>query len=133
MAVVTRELLAEDAALGAREVIEFCYAQGWTDGLPVVPPVQEFVDEFLAQTNRDPDEVLMVQEHLDASCNVRQAALNAVMAGCRPQYFPVVLAVMDAFNGSGLDRSGLIQSTTGQAEIIVVNGPIRDWLAFNST
>jgi hypothetical protein len=55
------------------------------------------------------------------------------MAGCRPEYFPVVLAVMDAFNGSGIARSGLMQSTTGQAEIIVVNGPIRDRLAFNST
>ena len=53
-----REFLAEEAALGARELIEYCYDKGWTDGLPVVPPIKEFVDEFLAQTNRDPDEVL---------------------------------------------------------------------------
>ena len=106
MAISTREFVAHEAALGARELVEYCYAQGWTDGLPVVPPIQEFVDEFLAQTDRDPDEVLMVQEHIDRSCNVRQAAINAVMAGCRPEYFPVVLAVMDAFDGSGIARSG---------------------------
>ena len=106
-------------------MIEYCYDQGWTDGLPVVPPIQEFVDEFLAQTARDPDEVLMVQEHLDRTCTVRQAAINAVMAGCRPEYFPVLLAAIDAFE-SGVARTNLMQSTTGQAEIIIVNGPIRD-------
>jgi len=134
MALTTqRDFLAHDAALGAREAIEYCYEQGWTDGLPVVPPIQEFVDEFLAQTNRDPDEVLLVQEHLSRSCNVRHAAINAVMAGCRPEYFPVVLAVMDSLHASGVTRSGLLQSTTGQAEIIIVNGPLREKLGFNST
>ncbi len=133
MATQTREFLAEDAALGAREAIEYCYQQGWTDGLPVVPPIQEFVDEFLAQTHRDPGEVLLVQEHLNRSCNIREAAVNAVMAGCRPEYFPVVLAVMDSLHASGITRSGLLQSTTGQAEIIVVNGPLRESLSFNST
>jgi hypothetical protein len=133
MAVITREFLAEEAALGARELIEYCYAQGWTDGLPVVPPVREFVDEFLAHTDRDSEEVLLVQAHLDRSCNVRQAAINAVMAGCRPEYFPIVLAAMDAFEAGGIARTNLMQSTTGQAEILVVNGPIRKQFGFNST
>src|SRR5580765_6039219 len=133
MTVSAGEFVALDAALGAREVIEYCYAQGWTDGLPVVPPIQEFVDELLAQTDRDPDEVLMVQAHLARSCNVRQAAINAVMAGCKPEYFPLVLGVMDAFEASGIARTNLMQSTTGQAEILIVNGPIRTLLGFNST
>jgi hypothetical protein len=128
----SREFVAEEAALGARELIEYCYEQGWSDGLPVVPPIKQFVEEFLAQTDRDPDEVLMVQEHLSRSCNVRQAAINAVMAGCKPEYFPVVLAVMDALDASGIARGGLLQSTTGQAEIIIVNGPIRAACGFNS-
>lgn len=127
-----REVTAEIAALGARELIEYCYTQGWTDGLPVVPPIQEFVDEFLAFTDRDPDEVLMVQEHLDRTCTVRHAAINAVMAGCKPEYFPVVLAAIDAFE-SGVARTNLMQSTTGQALINIVNGPIRGELGFNST
>lgn len=135
MAVDTRqrEFVAEEAAVGARELIEYCYEQGWTDGLPVVPPIQEFVDEFLAQTDRDPDEILTVQQHLSRSCNVRQAAINAVMAGCKPEYFPVILAVLDSLEASGIARSGLMQSTTGQGEIIIVNGPLRKALGFNCT
>src|ERR1700730_12430062 len=133
MAVLSREFLAEHAAAGARELIEYCYAKGWTDGLPVVPPIREFVDEFLALTDRDPAEVLMVQSHLDRSCSVHEAAINAVMAGCRPEYFPVVLAAVDAFEASGIARTNLMQSTTGQAEILIVNGPIRKQLGFNST
>ncbi|HET6316170.1 MAG TPA: hypothetical protein VFG86_06915, partial [Chloroflexota bacterium] len=129
---MTRELTAHIGAMGARELIEYCYQQGWTDGLPVVPPIQEFVDEFLAQTDRDPDGVLMVQEHLDRTCTVRHAAINAVMAGCRPEYFPVLLAAIDAFE-SGVARSNLMQSTTGQALITIVNGPIRNELGFNSS
>jgi hypothetical protein len=126
----SREFLADEAALGARELIEYCYQRGWSDGLPVVPPIKEFVGEFLATTDRDPEEALMVQEHLSRSCNVRQAAINAVMAGCKPEYFPVVLAVLDALDGSGIARGGLFQSTTGQAEIIIVNGPIRETSGF---
>jgi hypothetical protein len=133
MVTTAREFVAHEAAFAARELIEYCFTQGWTDGLPVVPPVQEFVDEFLAQTDRDPDEVLMAQEHLDRTCNIRQVAINAVMAGCRAEYFPVVLAAMDAFEAGGSARTNLMQSTTGQAEIIIVNGPIRKTLGMNST
>lgn len=132
MTIAPSERTASEAALGARELIEFCYERGWTDGLPVVPPIQSFVDEFLAQTERDPDEVLMVQDHLDRTCTVRHAAINAVMAGCRPEYFPVLLSALDAFE-SGVARTNLMQSTTGQAVITIVNGPIRAQLGFNST
>jgi hypothetical protein len=55
------------------------------------------------------------------------------MAGCKPEYFPVVLAVLDSLHASGIARSGLMQSTTGQGEIIIVNGPLRQSLGFNST
>jgi hypothetical protein len=129
---LTGELTATEAARAARELIEYCYEKGWSDGLPVVPPVQEFVDEFLAQTDRDPDEVLMVQEHLDRTCTVRHAAINAVMAGCLPEYFPVLLAAIDGFE-SGVARTNLMQSTTGQALITIVNGPVRQQLGFNSS
>lgn len=132
MTSATRQDLTDEAVRNARQAIEYCYEQGWTDGLPVVPPLQEFVDEFLAQTDRDPDEVLMVVRHLDRRCTVRQAAINAVMAGCRPEYFPVLLAVIDGFASGPGAISGLLQSTTGQAEIIIVNGPIRKRLGFNS-
>jgi hypothetical protein len=122
---------SDEVLRSAHAAIEYCYERGWTDGLPVVPPLQELVDEFLGQTARDPNEVLMTVRHLDRSCTVRQAAINAVMAGCKPEYFPVVVAAMDAFaSGAGM-VTGLLQSTTGQAEIVVVNGPVRQQLGFN--
>lgn len=87
-----------EAVRHAREAIEYCYERGWTDGLPVVPPAEEFVEEFLAQVDRDPEEVVIEQEHLGRKCTLRLAAANAVMAGCKPEYFPVVLAALDALN-----------------------------------
>jgi hypothetical protein len=131
VASAIRQDLPDEAARSARQAIEYCYEQGWTDGLPVVPPLQEFVDEFLAQTDRDPNEVVMAVRHLERTCTVRQVAINAVMAGCRPEYFPVLLAVIDGFAGGAGMITGLLQSTTGQAEIIIVNGPIRQQLGFN--
>ena len=122
------ELTVEDIRV-ARRAIEYYYEQGWTDGLPVVPPIQEFVDEFLAQTDRGADEVLVTVDHLKRSCTVRQAAINAVMAGCRPEYFPVVVAMVEALQGAG---GPMMQSTTGQAPIVIVNGPARERLGFNS-
>jgi hypothetical protein len=73
----------------------------------------------------------MTVPHLDRACTVRHAAINAVMAGCRPEYLPVLVAVLEAFASGAGTISGLLQSTTGQAEIIVVNGPIRQRLGFN--
>jgi hypothetical protein len=131
VAHIERPEPADEVLRSAHTAIEYCYEQGWTDGLPVVPPLQELVDQFLDKTARDPSEVLMTVRHLDRSCTVRQAAINAVMAGCKPEYFPVIVAAMDAFaSGAGL-VTGLLQSTTGQAEIVVVNGPIRQQLSFN--
>jgi hypothetical protein len=128
----TSEELTEADVLGARRAIEHCYEQGWTDGLPVIPPIQPFVDEFLATTDRKPGEVVLTQPHLNRTCTVQQAAINAVMAGCRAEYFPVLLAALDAFESIG-GGVGLMQSTTGQAVFLVVNGPIRQRLGFNST
>ncbi len=131
MTTARGELTAEDVRI-AREAIEYYYAQGWTDGLPVVPPIEDFVAEFLAQTSRDPGDMLLEQAHLDRRVTVRDAAINAVMAGCRPEYFPVLITALEAFNDAGAGR-GLLQSTTGQAPLMVVNGPIRNEIGLNST
>jgi hypothetical protein len=117
----------------AQEAIEYCYGKGWSDGLPVVPASRPLVDRFLAQTARDPGEVIGRMDHLDRQCTVERAAINAAMAGCRPEYFPVVLAAWDALMLERAARGGGWQSTSGPAPLIVVNGPVRKELGFNST
>jgi len=76
----------------AQAAIEYCYDQGWSDGLPLVPSSRPLVDAFLAQTPRAPEEVIGRNLQVDRECTVELAAINAAMAGCRPEYFPVVLA-----------------------------------------
>jgi hypothetical protein len=117
----------------AREAIEYCYEQGWTDGLPVVPVSQSLLDRFLARTSRSPDEVLWRMDHLGRECTVQTAAINAAMAGCLPEHFPVVLAAWDAVMRDRAAKGGGWQSTSGPAPLIIVNGPIRHDLGFNCT
>ncbi|MDR5709813.1 MAG: hypothetical protein QN172_05360 [Armatimonadota bacterium] len=121
----------EDPLLkGELSLVESCYARGWTDGFPVVPPTENLVRAFLARVDRDPEEVILAQEHLGRRCTVRLAAANAVMAGCRPESFPVVLAALEALQLLVGDRAVLMPQH-GQAVLVIVNGPIRDQLAFN--
>jgi len=121
---------AADPAEQAKAVIEYCYDQGWTDGLPVVPATRSGVEAFLATTPRGADEIIGTAPHLGRSITVAQAAANAIMAGCQPEYFPLVLAAWDAVN---LERSarGAWQSTSGPSPLIVVNGPARSRLGIN--
>jgi hypothetical protein len=116
-----------------RAAIEHCYDQGWTDGLPVVPVTRPMVEEFLAQTSRPAHEVIAAVPHLSRECTVEQAAVNAALAGCRPEYFPVVLAAWEALGRERAVVGGGWQSTSGPAPLIVVNGPIRHRLGINST
>lgn len=116
----------------AREAIEYCYEKGWTDGLPVVPATREMVDRFLTFSHLGPDEVIAGVEGTDLTCTVEMAAMNAVMAGCKPEYFPVVLAVMDAIAHDRLGNGTGWQSTSGPAPLILINGNVRRELEFNS-
>jgi hypothetical protein len=116
----------------ARAAIEYAYDQGWTDGLPVVPVTRPLLEEFLAQTSRPPDEVVAAVTHLGRECTVEQAAVNAALAGCRPEYFPVVLAAWEALGRERAVTGGGWQSTSGPAPLIIVNGPIRHELGINS-
>jgi hypothetical protein len=119
----------------ALAAIEDYFERGWTDGLPIVPPTEDRVEAFLAQTSRDPDEVLARMPPIRRSCTVRQAAINAVMAGCRPEYFPVIVAALDAAADPGWVHPYwyiLNASTSGQAPLYVINGPVRNDLGINS-
>src|SRR6201986_1164325 len=117
----------------ARAAIEYCYEHDWTDGLPVVPASEALLEQFLATTTRSPNEVLWRMDHLGTECTVQTAAINAVMAGCLPEYFPVVLAAGDAVMRDRAAKGGGWQSTSGPAPLIVINGPIHHDLGINST
>ena len=122
----------EDAA-GLRQAIEYYADQGWTDGLPVVPVTESYLASFLAQTSRDPGDVLLAMPHLNRELTVRLAAINAALAGCRPEYFPVVLAAWESLVAEGYVGRAIWQSTTGTAPFLIVNGPVRERLGLNST
>jgi hypothetical protein len=118
-------------AAGIRAAMEYYADQGWTDGLPVVPVTESYLAEFLARTSLHPDDVVLSMPHLNRECTVRLAAINAAMAGCLPDYFPVVLAAWEALAGDGYPVRGIWQSTTGTAPLLVVNGPVRTRIGLN--
>ncbi|GAA1696438.1 hypothetical protein GCM10009808_12180 [Microbacterium sediminicola] len=122
--------LDPDAAVA---VIEHLYAQGWSDGLPLVPATEHAVQSFLAHTTRDPDEVIAHLPQVGQSATVRDVVVHAIMAGCRPEYVPVVLSAWDALSAERAARGGGWQSTSGPAPLVIVNGPIREKLGINAT
>ena len=114
------------------EEIDYCYRQGWAaDGLPVVPPSEERVREFVEYVGRDPDEIMATMEPIHRKCSLEKAAINAVMAGCLPEYFPVVLAALEALEDNRYHFHGSTASTGGSAPLLIVNGPIREQLKMN--
>jgi hypothetical protein len=123
---------AEPSAGDVFDAIEECFDRGWTDGFPVVPPTPRLVERFLAQTDRSPSEVIWYMPQVRRACTVELAAINAVMAGCRPEYFPVVLAALEATIDEGWPANGGWQSTTGGGPLLIVNGPVRNELGFNA-
>ena len=112
--------------------IETCYAKGWTDGLPVVPPTESLVGAMLAAGPWKADEVLLHEPVRDRSVTADKAAINAVMAGCLPEYFPVVGAALQAIGDSSFMLHGPATSTGGAALMVIVNGPIRERLGLNA-
>ena len=104
--------------------------KGWSDGLPVVLPTEERVAEMLTGTDHDPNEVIgrmSVTTHEEKlEYTVEKVAVNAVMAGARPEHFPVILAL------AASQRPSLPSSTGSWASMVIVNGPIRNEIAMNS-
>jgi hypothetical protein len=112
--------------------VELCYERGWTDGLPVVPPTRERVLEMLGGTRRDPQDIRGVIPPDRIECTVEKAAINAVMAGCKPEYFPVVLAAIEAALVPEFGLHGVICTTNAVAPVVMVNGPIARRIGMNA-
>ncbi len=105
--------------------------KGWTDGLPVLPPTREAVDEMIKASGFDSDYRVGIVPPLNGVASIEIIAANAVMAGCLPEYFPVVVAAVRGLLQPGFNLNG-VQTTTGNvAPIIIVNGPCRNALEIN--
>jgi hypothetical protein len=107
--------------------------RGWTDGLPIVPPTRSRVDALLATTARSRGEILVELPTRDGlSATIEEVAINSVMAGCRPEHFPVVLATIDAMADPRYNLHAHTATMAGAQQVIVVNGPIRHRLAMQT-
>lgn len=112
--------------------IETCYERGWTDGLPVVPPTEERVLEMLDGTVRSPRDVIGLIPPNLAACTVEKVAINAVMAGCRSEYMPVVLTAVEAALMPAFGLHGVLATTNACTPVIMVNGPIGRAIGMNA-
>ncbi len=119
----------EDDLLAA---IDYCYQQGWTDGLPVVPPEASRVDSMMSLEGRPPETVLASHPATGLDCTIHAAAVNAVMAGCLPAYFPIIVAAFEAMHEEPFNFHGSTASTGGSAPLLIVSGPIVDEIGMNS-
>ena len=126
-------LQAREIEIGAAEdPIEACYERGWSDGMPVVPPTRARVLRMLQGTTRKPDEVIgMVPPDL-VPCTVEKVAINAVLAGCKPEYMPVVLAAVEAALIDEFGMHGLLCTTMFAGPVVIVNGPVARRIGINS-
>ncbi len=126
-------LHSREIPLGMEEdSVEACYARGWTDGLPVVPPTIERVEAMLAGTSRDGADIVVAVPPDFAECTVEKIAINAVMAGCLPEYLPVVITAVEAACTDEFNIHGLAATTMSMGPVVIVNGPIRRAINMNS-
>jgi hypothetical protein len=117
---------------GTLDAVQEYYTQNlWTDGLPIIPPTLDRILAFLRYSDRDPDEVLEVLLPEVREATVWSVAVNGVMAGCRPEYFPILLAVVEAIADPTfrLEDAG---ATPGWEPIVILSGRLAETLNFNS-
>ena len=112
--------------------VELAYARGWTDGLPVTPPTDERVLAMLKGTTRKPHEIVGKIPPYLADCTVEKVAINAVMAGCKPEYMPVLLAALEAALEPVFTLHGVLATTYFSSPVIIVNGPVAKRIGMNS-
>lgn len=116
----------------AEDEVEAMYDLGWTDGLPVVAPTEARVMRMLEGTSRDPQDIVATIPPLLEPASVEQVAVNAVMAGCRPEYLPVVLTAVEAACTDQFNIHGLLCTLWFSGPLVIVNGPIRNEIGLNS-
>jgi hypothetical protein len=112
--------------------IELTYKQGWTDGLPVVPPTKRAIERHLDYLGREPEEVLGIVPPKAGIATMEKVVINCVMAGCLPEYDPIVLAALAAVMEDKFNLNGVQTTTHPCAPLIIVSGPAVKALGFNT-
>lgn len=116
---------------GMAEFIEMVYARGWTDGLPVFPPTDEQVTAMIEYVGRDPDEVIGIVPPGEGIATVEKVAINAVMAGCLPEYMPIIITAVEALLDPAFELLRVQATTAGPAPLAIISGPVVKKLGFN--
>lgn len=116
----------------SEDEFEAMYARGWTDGLPVIPPTRERVLKMLTGTTRHPQDVVALCPPDLVELTVEKIAINAVMAGCLPEYLPWVIAALEAVCNDEFNMHGVLATTMPVGPVIVCNGPGTRAIGMNS-
>lgn len=126
-----RTMVAPDTLEGIFELFERYCDAGWTDGLPIHPPTRGAVDAMLRYTDRHRDDVIALLPPRNGAASVEMIAINAVMAGCKPEYLPVLITATECIGHPDYNLYGRQTTTHPGAHLIIVNGPIRHELDIN--
>lgn len=113
--------------------VEVFFERGWTDGLAVVPPTVELVEEMISGSGRDPQEEIGEIPPAQGIATIEKLAVNSVMAGCRPEYFPVIAAAVEAMLEPEHNLNGVQTTTHSCVPLAIVNGPITTNLGLNAS
>jgi hypothetical protein len=113
------------------QAYEHAYDQGWTDGLPIIPATPEAVQRFIAASGHLAEEVIGIIPPRKGQATVEVLAVNAVMAGCRPEYMPVIIAALEGLTDKGFPLEFMQVTTNPMTPFLLINGPIRQQLDIN--
>ena len=128
MQLASRIVEAEDL----ESAVELCFQNKWTDGLPVVPPTRGPIERILAYLRRDANEVIGVVPPRNGVATIEKIAINCVMAGCSPEYVPIVIAALEAMLEERFNLNGVQTTTHACAPLAIVSGPAVKTLGFNT-
>jgi hypothetical protein len=125
------EVGAGDVASLINRAYEEAYDRGWTDGLPVIPATPEAVDRFVVASGRARDHVVGTLPPRKGRATVEVIAVNAIMAGCKPEYMPVIVAALEGLIDPNYPLELMQVTTNPMTPFLLVNGPVRQRLEIN--
>jgi len=125
------QVQAESVADLLTRSYEHAYEQGWTDGLPIIPATPEAVEKFVAAAGRPADDLVALLPPRKGRATVEVIAVNAIMAGCRPEYMPVLIAAVEGVTDPSYPLELMQVTTNPMTPFLLVNGPVRNQLEIN--